>query len=277
MDRDARQWLALLEEMADEADALALRYFRSRALRIDEKPDHTLVTEADRAIEAMVRDAIRQRCPELGVFGEEEGEGEGEAGGRGDRLIVDPIDATANFVRGIPVFASLLAIEVAGDVVAGVVSAPALQSRWRAARGGGAYSGSRRIGVSRVATLADAQLFHGNLGGRSEADPPRAASELMRRVQRTRGFGDFYQHTLVAEGAGEVALDPAVEPWDVAPIVILVEEAGGRATSLSGERTIYGRSLVSSNGLLHDECLRILAGPLDARAARFRRDAGENA
>jgi histidinol-phosphatase len=252
----AARWLPLLHEIAEQADAIALRHFLARALRVDVKRDASPVTEADRAIEAAARTTVRSRHPELGVVGEEAGETRGDSDAR---LIIDPIDGTRNFVRGIPVFATLLAVEEAGAVVAGVVSAPALSRRWHAARGAGAFCGPRRLAVSAVGQLARAQLFHGSVGGVGEGNPLPSVLTLAQRVERTRGFGDFYQHVLVAEGAGEIAVDPVMNPWDIAAPMVIVEEAGGRCTSLGGERTIYGGSLVSSNGVLHEEALRWLA------------------
>lgn len=247
-ERDARVWLALLNDIADQADAIALSHFRSNRLRVDDKSDGSPVSEADRAIEAMARDLVASRAPELGVFGEEEGE---SASQNGTRLIIDPIDGTRNFVRGVPIFGSLLAIEEAGVVVAGVVSAPALAQRWHAARGAGAFSGARRLRVSTIAELSRAHVFHGDIGGRSEGYVPASLPGLFHAVERTRGFGDFYQHMLVAEGAGEVALDFKMQPWDIAAVKIVVEEAGGRATTIAGDDTIYGGSLVSTNGHVH--------------------------
>jgi histidinol-phosphatase len=246
--RDAAAWLVLLHEIADRADAIALSHFRSSRLRVDDKSDGSPVSEADRAIEAMARDLVASRAPGLGVFGEEAGESESR---NGARLIIDPIDGTRNFVRGVPIFASLLAVEDAGAVVAGVVSAPALGARWHAARGTGAFSGSRRLRVSTIAELSRAHVFHGDIGGRTEGVLPPKLFALLRAAERTRGFGDFYQHVLVAEGAGEVALDFKMQPWDIAAVKIVVEEAGGRATTLAGESTIYGGNLVSTNGLVH--------------------------
>jgi histidinol-phosphatase len=213
------------------------------------------VTQADREIEAVATQLVREHHPELGILGEEEGAH--DRGGPG-RLIIDPIDGTRNFVRGIPIFATLLAIEIQGEVVAGLVSAPALGMRWHAARGSGARRDGHPIHVSRVDTLDQALLLHANLG-RAEPPPPPGFFELVRQVERTRGFGDFYQHMLVAEGAGDLALDPVAHPWDIAPLQVIVEEAGGRATSLAGERTIYGGSLVTSNGLLHAQGLAALS------------------
>lgn len=248
-------WLRILHEIADRADEIALRYYRSETLKVESKPDATPVTEADRAIEDAARALIARRCPGVEVFGEEFGGGL-EAAER--RVIIDPIDATRNFVRGIPIFATLLGVEVNGETVAGLVSAPALGTRWHAVRGAGAYSGSRRMTVSAIDRLGEAQLFHAAIGGAAEQAPTAGFAQLVSRVERTRGFGDFYQHVLVADGAGEIALDPVVQPWDVAPLLVIVEEAGGRATTLAGERTIYGGSLVTSNLRLHDAALRML-------------------
>jgi histidinol-phosphatase len=247
-------WQDLLGRLADAADAIALRYFRHSALHVDFKSDRTPVTQADREIEDVARHIIGERHPELGVLGEEYGEA-GVPGGA--RLIIDPIDGTQNYARGIPIFATLLAIEERGDVVAGMVSAPALATRWFAVRGGGAFRNGERIHVSRTTRLEDAQLFHAGLaemGQRREAVVALAA-----RAARSRGFGDFYQDVLIAEGAGEVAVDFGIAPWDIAPLLVIVEEAGGRATSVSGERTIYAGDFISSNGLLHDAALGALA------------------
>lgn len=250
-------WLTLLSEIADEADTLALKYFGRTDLGVSVKEDDSPVTEADQAIEAAARKVMAHRAPGVGVYGEEEG----ETGPTDRRLIIDPIDATRNFMRGIPIFATLLAIEEEGEVVAGVVSAPALHARWRAARGVGAFKRDRAIRVSQTARLADAQMFHGDLFGKTESAPPIGYHQLAGRATRTRGFGDFYQHVLVAQGSGELAVDPRVSPWDVAPLMVLLEEAGGAATAMDGRRTIYGGSFVTSNGRLHDEGLRALAPP----------------
>ncbi len=256
---DPRDWLPFLTELADSADGIALRHFRSQDLQVKEKPNLGPVSEADLAIEAEVRRRCAASHPDLGVFGEEEGE-TGEA--RASRLIVDPIDATRNFVRGIPIFATLLAVEVEGEIVAGMVSAPAIGERWCAARGAGAWSGKRRIHVSAVGDLSRAQAFHGSLAGYEGKRTPPGLIDLLRSTGRQRGFGDFYQHVLVAEGAGELGLDPIVSPWDIASLQVIVEEAGGRATTLEGERSIYGQSLVSTNGLLHEQVLEMLGTSL---------------
>ena len=252
---DPGDWRAFLNEIADTCDEIALRHFRSATLRVDEKPNEGPVTDADRQIEATVRRLCAEHHPELGVFGEEEGE---TGAGRSLRLVVDPIDATRNFVRGIPIFATLLAVEVEKSIVAGLVSAPALSRRWSAARGFGAFAGGSRLKVSGIADLAEAQVFHGSLGGVEADSVPAGLLTLVRSSGRQRGFGDFYQHVLVAEGAGEVSVDPALAPWDAGPLLIIVEEAGGRATSIQGENSIYAGSLVCTNGQLHEAVLNLL-------------------
>jgi histidinol-phosphatase len=254
---DAKGWLALLVEIADRVDPIALERFRAQDLHVEEKPDRSILTEADLRVEEEARRLVAERHPEIGILGEEQGE---RVGLGSTRLIIDPIDATANFARGIPVFATLLALEEAGEIVAGVVSAPALGARWTAARGAGAWAGSRRLRVSGISDVSRAQIFHGSLGGNEVPRRVPGMLDLLQGSLRQRGFGDFYQHVLVAEGAGEVAIDPILNPWDVAALLVLVEEAGGRATTLGGERSIYGRSLVTTNGRLHERALAILAG-----------------
>jgi histidinol-phosphatase len=251
----ASTWLELLHEIADAADGIALRYFRRADLRVDGKADGSPVSEADRAIESAARELVAKRSPGMGVFGEEEGEtGDGSL-----RLIIDPIDGTRNFVRGIPVFGSLLAVEEDGLLLAGVVSAPAMRMRWFASRGSGAFLGPRRLHVSSVSEMARAHLFHGDLSGRVEGRQPAGLASLFSSVERTRGFGDFYQHMLVAEGAGEIAIDAKMQPWDVAAVKIIVEEAGGQSTSFTGEDSIHTPNLISTNGKLHGDLIAALA------------------
>jgi histidinol-phosphatase len=247
-------WLAFVRDLADRTDPIALEFFRSVDLHVETKPDRTPVTEADRRIEQVARAFVRERAPQLGVLGEEFGDQ-----GNADRLIIDPIDGTRNFVRGIPVFATLLAIEINGELIASAVSAPAMQARWSAARGCGAWQGEHRISVSGVKELAAAQLFHGSLAGDEAGNSGDIIMRLARATQRQRGFGDFYQHVLVACGAGEIAFDPGLQPWDIAALVPLVEEAGGRITGTDGERSIHAGTFLSSNGVLHEAALELVA------------------
>ncbi len=248
-------WLAFLRELADRTDPIARRWFRSSDLRVESKPDLTPVTEADRSIEEAARELVAERHPGLGVLGEELGDD-----GAAARLIIDPIDGTRNFVRGIPVFATLLALEIDAELVASLVSAPALQLRWWAARGAGAWEGERRLRVSRVSRLADAQLFHGSLTGDEAGDGGDALRRLAGATPRQRGFGDFYQHVLVASGSGEIAFDPGLQPWDVAALIPLVEEAGGRITGPTGERGLHAGTYVTTNGELHEAALALVRG-----------------
>ncbi len=240
--------------------------FRANDLHVTRKPDTTHVTEADHAAEQLIRDGLARARPDDLILGEEFGEtaaGPEQSGGR--RWIVDPIDGTANYVRGVPIWATLIALEEDGELRVGVVSAPALHARWYAARGEGAFASERPIHVSAVGAIADAQLCYSDVPSwskyRTTAEP---MVELLHRVWRSRGVGDFLQHMLVAEGAADIAVEPIVNLWDLAPLLVIVEEAGGRFTSLEGERTAAGGSAVSTNGILHAEVLATLA-PARAR------------
>jgi histidinol-phosphatase len=249
--------LSLLTDLATRADAIALRWFRSSSLDVGSKADLSPVTQADLEIERVVRAAALAACPDLGLLGEEYGI---EAQGGRTRLVIDPIDGTANFARGIPIFATLLAIEHDAELVAGLVSAPALRTRWSAARGLGAWRDEEAIRVSTIDRIEDAQVFHAGMGGADGLERVPGILPLLRRSKRQRGFGDFYQHVLVAEGAGEIAVDVGLSPWDIAALAIIVEEAGGRATTLEGRRDIHAGSFITGNVLLHDAALGILRG-----------------
>ena len=247
-------WLSFLLEIADRTDPIALRFFRSPSLEVETKPDRTPVTEADRRIERTVRDLAAAHPESLAVFGEEYGEDAGAP----TRLIVDPIDATRNFARGIPIFATLLALERDGEILAGVASAPGLQTRWYAARGAGAWEAGRRLRVSTLRRLDQAQLLHGSLAGDETPNGGEAVLRLSRATGRQRGFGDFYQHCLVAAGRGEIALDFGLKTWDVAALQVLVEEAGGQISDLQGRRTTGAGDYLTTNGHLHREVLDLL-------------------
>ena len=248
--------LRLALDLADVADAITLGAFRSADLRVETKPDLTPVTEADRGVERALRARIEVARPGDAVVGEEFG----SSGESSRRWYLDPIDGTKNFVRGVPVFATLIGLQRDGEMIAGVCSAPALRMRWWASRGGGAFADGRRLHVSAIAALGDAQLSYDSVSGFEEAGLGERFLELTRRCWRTRGFGDFWSHVLVAEGAVDLAVEPVVSPWDLAPLQVIVEEAGGRFTDLSGAARIDGGSAVSTNGLLHDEvlaCMRV--------------------
>ena len=249
------RWRDTALAICDEADRIALAGFR-RDIEVDTKPDRSYVTAADRSIERMARERLRGAYPGCGLIGEEEGT---DAAGASVCWYVDPIDATANFVRGIPVFATLLAVAVDGELQLGVVSAPALRERWVAWRGGGAWRGDQRLAVSRVSRLEDAQLLYGSERLRDGRLPGLEAT--LASAWRDRGFGDFWGYMLVAEGAAEAMIEVGAHTWDWAAPMVVVEEAGGRFTTAAGERRIDGPSAVATNGLLHEELLRRLNEP----------------
>ena len=246
--------LAFALELADLADAITLERFLAEDLVVETKPDLSPVTEADRAVEQALRKRIGEERPGHSVVGEEFGADQPETA----RWILDPIDGTKNYLRGVPVWATLIALERGGRVEVGVASAPALHRRWWAARGEGAFVNGRRIRVSGVADLSDAVLSYASLGSWGQHGLGEQFLALARGCWRTRGFGDFWSHMLVAEGAADVATEPEVELWDLAAPQVIVEEAGGRFTDLGGTATPAGGSVVSSNGLLHDRVLTTL-------------------
>ena len=256
---DAAALLRFAHGVLDETDAIAMRHFGGE-LTIDAKPDHSLVTQADTGIETHLRDRIADAFPRHTVAGEEFG----VAGDDGDgRWIVDPIDATHNFVRGIEVFGTLLAFERDGELELGAVSAPGMHRRWFAARGEGAWlrhdGAERRIHTSRIARLADAQIFFATLRGIDDAGLGEGLRRIVHRAWRDRGFGDFWAHMLVAQGAGETMIEYGVKPWDMAAPHVIVSEAGGRMTDLAGTPSWTAANVLTSNGLLHDELLGLLA------------------
>jgi histidinol-phosphatase len=251
---ELERWLEVAHAACDEADGIARRHFR-RDLAISAKPDRTFVTEADTAIERGIRARLRVAFPDHGLVGEEY---EAEAGEAATRWYIDPIDGTHNFMRGVPVFATLLAVEREGELQAAVISAAALHERWWARRGGGAWARSgrddaRRIRVSEVSSLADAQVFYGS--GREIVTSGRAPGfeSLLGAAWRERGFGDFWGYVLLAEGAAEAMLEVGLSAWDAAAPLVLVEEAGGRATDFDGRRAIASGTFLATNGVMHDE------------------------
>jgi histidinol-phosphatase len=255
-------WIDLAQAACDEADGIARQTFR-RDLEITTKPDRTFVTQADTAIERAIRARIRAAYPDHGLVGEEYGTEDGEAA---TRWYIDPIDGTHNFIRGVPLFGTLLAVERNGELQAAVLSAPALRERWWARRGGGAWAHSadeaapRRIHVSRVAALADAQLLYGSGHDIEVSGRAPGFHALLGEVWRERGFGDFWGYALLAEGAAEAMVEVDLFPWDAAAPMVLIEEAGGRVTDLDGRRAIDTGTFLATNGLLHDEVLGRLRG-----------------
>ncbi|MCI4676718.1 histidinol-phosphatase [Candidatus Mycolicibacterium alkanivorans] len=254
--------LAVALELAQRADAITLDRFGALDLRVDTKPDLTPVTDADEAVEAALREVLAAQRPGDAVLGEEYG---GTAEFRGRQWVIDPIDGTKNFVRGVPIWASLIALLEDGIPVVGVVSAPALNRRWWAGRGLGAYASvdegePRRLAVSAVANLTSASLSFSSLSGWADLGMRSEFIGLTDAVWRVRGYGDFYSYCLVAEGAVDIATEPEVKLWDLAALDILVREAGGRFTSLAGADGPHGGNAVATNGLLHAAVLAALSG-----------------
>lgn len=254
--------LELALHLADVADAITTDRFRARDLTVDRKPDRTPVTDADLAVEDAIRTVLADRAPADVVAGEERG---GTAGD-GRTWMLDPIDGTKNFLRGVPAWASLIALVENGSPVVGVISAPALGRRWWAATGAGAWSTTgggepERISVSGVHDIADAYVSTTHLGTWVEYHSREAYLRLVDACWENRAFGDFWQHCLVAEGAIDLAAEPIVNPWDVAAAQVLVEEAGGTFTDLSGQARYDGGSALSSNAILHDAALDLLTRP----------------
>ena len=246
--------ISLALQLADQADALTMERFGALDLRIETKPDLTPVTDADRGAEESLRAALSMSRPGDAVLGEEYG---GTAVFAGRQWVLDPIDGTKNFVRGLPVWATLIALLVDGVPEVGVVSAPALRRRWWAGSGEGAFTSfdgeTRRISVSGVDDVASASLSFSDLTGWEERRS--RFLELVDAVWRVRGYGDFWSYCLLAEGAIDISAEPEVKLWDLAPLDILVREAGGRFTNLDGSPGPHGGSAVATNGLLHDRVL----------------------
>jgi histidinol-phosphatase len=261
--RSHNEDLELALELAGEADSITLERFRASDLAVETKPDMTPVSEADKAVERMFRDRLATARPGDAVVGEEFGALEG-APENGRRWIVDPIDGTASYVRGIPAWATLMALEDSGRVTVGVVSAPALGRRWWAARGAGAYAldglsaAPRRLRVSAVSKLEDAQLCFSDAETWEQRGRLDRLLELSRRCWRARGYGDFWQYMLVAEGAADIGCEAAVSLWDLAAPLVIVEEAGGTFTDLAGVVTADGGDSLATNGLLHEDALALV-------------------
>jgi len=243
---------------ARAAGAVALRYFTG-GFEVSHKADQSPVTQADREAEETIVERLRASFPDVGFLGEEYG----AQGNQDRRWIVDPIDGTKNFVRGTPYWATLIALEEDGEVTLGVVYAPATGDLLWAQRGRGAFANGAPLRVSTVDRLAAATLVHSSLRFLRTAEDGRYWDGFVRLVDRTdrqRGFGDYLAYTFVLRGQAEVALEADLKPWDLAPFVVLFEEAGGRFTDFAGRRTIYSGTALASNGRLHGEVLALLAG-----------------
>lgn len=251
--------LRLAHILADSVDGLTMRRFKAQDLHVETKPDLTPVTDADREAESVIRSQLGRVRNRDAVIGEEFG----TSGSGSRKWVIDPIDGTKNFVRGVPVWATLIGLVEDDQVVAGVVSAPALNRRWWAALGSGAFTGrslsqATRLSVSSVNQLSDASLSYSSLTGWRDLGVRDQFIELTDSVWRTRAYGDFWSYCLVAEGAVDIACEPELNLYDMAALVPIVTEAGGRFTSLKGQDGPFGANAIASNGALHDAALNIL-------------------
>jgi histidinol-phosphatase len=240
-------------EAARAAGEIAMKYYRS-AFEVTIKADQTPVTQADREAEQAIRGILARATPGAGFLGEEFG----EEGSTSYRWIIDPIDGTKNFVRHIPIWAVLIALEEEGQVTTGVVHNPVTGELFWARKGEGAWANGERLRVSTCAALKDAMLLHSSLNLLKKIGYWDGFVRLVDATSRQRGFGDYYGYCLVAAGKGEIYAEADLKPWDAAPMKILIEEAGGRLTDFEGKPDIYSGSVLASNGLLHDEALRLL-------------------
>lgn len=256
--------LAVALRLADAADEITLSRFQASDLVVDRKPDRTPVTDADTAVEDTVREILEELRPDDAVLGEERG----GSLGAGRTWILDPIDGTKNFLRGNPVWATLIALVDGGSPVVGVVSSPAMPRRWWATEGGGAWvsapTGERRLQVSGVGELGDAYLSTTDLGSWTEYQTREAYLALVDACWESRAFGDFWQHVLVAEGSLDVAAEPIANAWDLAAVQVIITEAGGRFTDLSGLPGFTHGNGLASNGLVHDAALGVLQAGVSA-------------
>lgn len=256
--------LRLAHVLADSVDAQTMDRFKALDLKIETKPDLTPVTDADKGAEEAIRSQLSRARPRDAILGEEFG----SIGHGSRRWIIDPIDGTKNFVRGVPVWATLICLVDEGVPVVGVVSAPALGKRWWASKGTGAFTGkslaaASRLKVSDVSKLSDASLSYSSLKGWRERGNLEEFMQLMDSTWRTRAYGDFWSYCLVAEGAVDIACEPELNLYDMAALVPIITEAGGRFTSLEGADGPFGGNALATNGILHSETLRLLNPNLD--------------
>jgi histidinol-phosphatase len=264
MPSDYTDDLRLAHVLADDADSTAQARFKALDLHVMTKPDLTPVTDADQSVEQGIRRVLSRARPRDAVLGEETG----STGHSQRRWVVDPIDGTKNFVRGVPVWASLISLMVDDEVVVGVVSAPALNRRWWAMKDGGAWTGKSLLRaapcqVSDVSRIEDASLSYSSLSGWDERGRLDDFLSLSRRCWRTRAYGDFWSYMLLAEGAVDIATEPELEVYDMAALDVIVREAGGVFTSLDGDPGPTGGSAMASNGKLHDQALAFLGSLAD--------------
>jgi histidinol-phosphatase len=259
--------LSLAHLLADTADRISTARFRALDLHVESKPDLTPVSDADTAVEKAIRATLARARPRDGVLGEEYGMSEAAAGPGSRHWVIDPIDGTKNFIRGVPIWGTLIALMEGDTPVVGLVSAPALSRRWWGASGHGAFAGRHQTGASRIRVsavnrLADASFCYSSLGAWEESGRLEPMLDIMRTAWRSRAYGDFYGYMLLAEGALDVMVEPELSLWDVAALIPIVTEAGGRFTDLEGRPGPGGGSAIASNGPLHDDVLTRLAHKL---------------
>ena len=254
MNADWRTRYEVALDAAQDAGRFALQHFDT-GITVEWKNDLSPVTFADRGAEQLLRTTLLGRFPQDGFLGEESGSTPGSSG---YRWIIDPIDGTRSFVRGVPLWATLVGLEYKGEQIAGVAALPALKQTYRALRGDGAFRDERPLRVSHITNLKDAHLFYSSLTWFSRAGCEAQFLRLLKQTQRQRGYGDFYGFVLVAQGCGELMIEHGVHAWDVAALIPIVEEAGGKMTAWDGKIDIEKRDVLASNGLLHDEALRIM-------------------
>jgi histidinol-phosphatase len=240
---------------AQAAGAVALRYFRTE-LQVERKADFSPVTVADREAEEAAVALLKRAYPDHGILGEEYG----ERGGDGPKWIIDPIDGTKSFIRGIPFFATLVALEEEGEITTGAVYAPALDDLLYAQKGQGAFDRQGPLRVSRIDTVRRAMLVFGGAGVLRSRGYWPAYERLVDASGRQRGYGDYFGYTFIARGQAEAMIDVDLKPWDLAALKVIIEEAGGRFTDFDGQATAYGGSAIASNGLVHDELRTLIAG-----------------
>lgn len=256
MNADWRNRYDAAMDAAQQAGQFALHYF-DQGIAVEWKSDHSPVTMADRGAENLIREKLLVKFPGDGFLGEEYGDTPGSSG---YRWIIDPIDGTRSFVRGIPIWACMIGLEYKGELIAGVVFLPAMKQVFHALRGNGAFRDERRIRVSDVATLDHAHVYYSSISWFMKAGHDKQFLNLVKQTERQRGFGDFYGFMMVAQGSGEIMIEYGVHAWDLAALAPIVEEAGGRLTAWDGKLDIDKPDVLASNGKLHEQALKIIRG-----------------
>ena len=256
MNADWRNRYDAALQAADQAGQFALQYF-DRDIAIEWKADDSPVTMADRGSEELIRTALLGKFPGDGFLGEEFG---ATLGTSGYRWIIDPIDGTRSFIRGIPIWACMIGLEFKGELIAGIVALPAMKQVYRALRGDGAYRDERRIRVSDIATLEKSHVYYSSISWFTRVGADKQFLKLVSLTERQRGFGDFYGFMMVAQGSGEIMVEHGVHAWDLAAIAPIIEEAGGRLTAWDGKLDIEKPDVLATNGLMHEAALKIMRG-----------------